>query len=269
MANSNLADNEKGEARNLIEQSVGPLEPVDNRHRSWYKTRDNKFSALITFSKSSQRFFDLHPKDLASLLTYPKAFVVFLLGSRDQALIIPAQRLERLVAGLPTKGHGEVKLHVVGEFANCKFHEVPGVSLSPFYNNYSQLVLNTAMIEKVVELDLDSIRFEEEYFEGKKRERWTNHYERNPKLRVAVIQAHGTRCTICKFDFEEVYGEHGAGFSEVHHIRPVNSLDEAASVDPVTDMAVVCSNCHRMIHRRKDNVLAIKELRAMLRKRGG
>jgi 5-methylcytosine-specific restriction protein A len=102
-------------------------------------------------------------------------------------------------------------------------------------------------------LDLDAFRSEEEFFEeGKQKKRFTNYYERNPKLRTAAIQYHGTRCMACGFDFEKVYGKHGTGYIEVHHLLPVSSLKMKTKVDPKTDMAVVCSNCHRMIHRKKD-----------------
>jgi hypothetical protein len=57
------------------------------------------------------------------------------------------------------------------------------------------------------------------------------------------------RCEVpgCSFDFEERYGELGRGFAQVHHLRP---LAEAAG--PVQtrleELAVVCANCHAMIH---------------------
>jgi 5-methylcytosine-specific restriction protein A len=46
----------------------------------------------------------------------------------------------------------------------------------------------------------------------------------------------------------------------------VSTLGEETKVDSKHDMTVVCSNCHRMIHRRKDEVLTPEELRCLLRK---
>jgi 5-methylcytosine-specific restriction enzyme A len=112
--------------------------------------------------------------------------------------------------------------------------------------------------------DLDALLVEEEYFEGRKNQRFTNYYERNPKLRAAAILYHGTKCMVCDFDFEKAYGEHGADYIEVHHLRPVSSFQESTRVDPKTDMAVVCSNCHRMIHRKKDKVLSLEELKKII-----
>ena len=32
-------------------------------------------------------------------------------------------------------------------------------------------------------------------------------------------------------------------------------------MDPREDFAVLCSNCHRIVHRKKDHVLTLEELR--------
>ena len=105
-----------------------------------------------------------------------------------------------------------------------------------------------------------------EYVEGERRERLSQYYERNPHLRVAAIALHGTKCMVCGFDFEAVYGRHGAGYVEVHHLRPVSSLQAKTRVNPQTDMVVLCANCHRMIHRSRDGMLSPDELRSLIRR---
>jgi 5-methylcytosine-specific restriction protein A len=70
----------------------------------------------------------------------------------------------------------------------------------------------------------------------------------------------------CGFDFEYSYGERGAGYIEVHHLRPVSSLENETKIDPKTEMTVVCSNCHRMIHRKKDEVLTMEQIKELIRK---
>ncbi len=126
------------------------------------------------------------------------------------------------------------------------------------------ILRRASAFESMVASDLDSLREEEEYFEGKKKRRFTNYYERNPRLRTAAIEYHGVSCTVCGFNFEEVYGERGKDYIEVHHLRPVSTLGKVTKIDPKTDMTVLCSNCHRMIHRRKDDVLTPEELRSFL-----
>jgi predicted HNH restriction endonuclease len=48
---------------------------------------------------------------------------------------------------------------------------------------------------------------------------------------------------------EAKYGSLGSGFSEVHHLRP---LSQRKSNEPtrLEELSIVCSNCHRMLHRK-------------------
>jgi 5-methylcytosine-specific restriction enzyme A len=49
-------------------------------------------------------------------------------------------------------------------------------------------------------------------------------------------------------------GEIGEGFIEAHHLKPIATLDEGIPVkyDVASEFAVLCANCHRMIHRTKN-----------------
>ena len=75
--------------------------------------------------------------------------------------------------------------------------------------------------------------------------------ERNRTAAKHAKKFHGTRCQGCNLDFTERYGEIGKGFIEAHHLRPIATLEEGVTVayDVAEDFAVLCSNCHRMIHR--------------------
>lgn len=66
-------------------------------------------------------------------------------------------------------------------------------------------------------------------------------------------------CEICGFDFSAFYGELGEGYCEVHHKIPLASLD-GKRITKLDDLAIVCSNCHRMIHR-KAPMLSVAELK--------
>ncbi|WP_255407452.1 HNH endonuclease [Sporosarcina sp. P13] len=74
----------------------------------------------------------------------------------------------------------------------------------------------------------------------------------------------GLNCCVCDFNFEEMYGERGKDFIEVHHVKPLSALKEAAEINPDTDLVPLCANCHRMVHRRKDDVLGIDELKGLI-----
>ena len=102
--------------------------------------------------------------------------------------------------------------------------------------------------------------------EGKKIGFYSTRYERNSKNRKAAIRIHGLKCQACGFDFEESYGERGKDFIEVHHIKPLYENEMEVEVNPETDLVCLCSNCHRMIHRNRNDVLSIEGLKQLLRK---
>lgn len=77
--------------------------------------------------------------------------------------------------------------------------------------------------------------------------------ERNGKLvrnkKEKVLLENGKlECEVCSFDFHAVYGASGDGYAECHHINPLSlrSDNEDTSLD---DLAILCANCHRIIHR--------------------
>jgi len=100
--------------------------------------------------------------------------------------------------------------------------------------------------------------------EGQRTVYYSTRYERSGKNRAAAIKLHGLKCMACGFDFESVYGERGRNYIEVHHIVPLSKKNGPAVVDPETDLICVCSNCHRMIHRSKDHVLSLDELKSLI-----
>lgn len=116
-----------------------------------------------------------------------------------------------------------------------------------------------------VNQDINSFNEEEGEVEGKAKTRLSNYYERKPILRVKAIKFHGLSCKVCGFDFEKTYGELGKNFIEVHHLVPLSTYNEAKVVNPEVDMTVLCSNCHRMIHRRRnENTISLNELKNLI-----
>lgn len=102
--------------------------------------------------------------------------------------------------------------------------------------------------------------------EGRAIKYYTTKYERSRANRDAAIQIHGLTCMVCGFNFEEVYGDIGRDYIEVHHVKPLSSLDEEVEIDSQNDLVCLCSNCHRMIHRRCDSILSVSELKMLVKK---
>ncbi len=89
--------------------------------------------------------------------------------------------------------------------------------------------------------------------------------ERSPAMRAAALRIHGHRCQVCDFDFGEVYGSWGKGFAEIHHMQELSQAgDFGFDTNPKTDLAVLCSNCHRMVHRKPKHALSLQELRQII-----
>ena len=69
-------------------------------------------------------------------------------------------------------------------------------------------------------------------------------------------------CEVCGFDFRQHYPPAlGDGFIEVHHLAPLYGRDEPLRTT-LADLLLVCSNCHRMIHRTRDadaNLTSLRE----------
>jgi 5-methylcytosine-specific restriction protein A len=91
--------------------------------------------------------------------------------------------------------------------------------------------------------------------------------ERNRQLietrKMRELKKNGRlRCEVCFFDFQNRYGERGRNFIEAHHTKPVHTLT-AGEKTQLADLALVCANCHRMIHARRP-WLSIVELRALI-----
>ena len=81
------------------------------------------------------------------------------------------------------------------------------------------------------------------------------------KKETVLAECGFLKCEVCSFDFKAAYGDLGSGFIECHHTKPV-SLLRPGDRTKLTDLALVCANCHRMLHKRGRwlSVSALREL---------
>jgi hypothetical protein len=91
--------------------------------------------------------------------------------------------------------------------------------------------------------------------EGIAYERMHTHLERNREVvliakRIAKDKHGRLACHVCDFDFARTYGALGRDFIEAHHTIPLSEL-KGPRETRVEDLALVCANCHRMLHRRR------------------
>ncbi|WP_084323985.1 HNH endonuclease [Methanolobus tindarius] len=98
--------------------------------------------------------------------------------------------------------------------------------------------------------------------EGKKYIREASFRQRNRKLIEQKKANSDYRCEVCGMRYEDVYGEIGKDYIIAHHLEPIGNRDEAAKTT-LDDIALVCSNCHDMLHK-TNPPMSIEELRTQL-----
>lgn len=136
-----------------------------------------------------------------------------------------------------------------------------GIDLNHFVFSHSSVTI----------MDTTDDDEENEYSEGKEYYRLHRIRERKPevvkKAKQAFIKKHGRLfCEACKFDFTKTYGTRGKNFIEGHHKKLISEMKESETTK-VEDIAMLCSNCHRMIHR--EPLISIEQLTMLIEKIGG
>lgn len=99
--------------------------------------------------------------------------------------------------------------------------------------------------------------------EGQAYEKTLTAHERNPINRQLCLQLKGYACAVCGLKFEDVYGNIGHNYIEIHHTNPIADMGSNHVVDIVNELVPLCSNCHSMVHRRKPPY-SVEELRKII-----
>jgi len=102
--------------------------------------------------------------------------------------------------------------------------------------------------------------------------RWRTHLQRERRQWLVSAKKCQVRrdtgrlaCEACGFEFAVAYGPELADFCEVHHLKPLSEFEGEVATD-LSDLAVLCANCHRAIHRLGPKMPTIEELRAIIRR---
>lgn len=140
-----------------------------------------------------------------------------------------------------------------------------------FYGKSLELAIAAEAIREGTYANMDEAMLDDvqsyEAKEGKVSYRYHRTLERDRKVvairKTSALKLHGRlECEGCGFDFAATYGARGHGFIEAHHTNPVHAMQEGDVTTP-DDLALICSNCHRMIHKAKP-WLSLVELRTLL-----
>ena len=102
----------------------------------------------------------------------------------------------------------------------------------------------------------------------REKRRWRFHLqaERNRSLSEDAKKERGEKCEVeaCGKIPGARYGEIAKNLLEAHHIVPFSDLEENVELDPKEDFRVVCPDCHRAIHKRRDNPYTLEEVSAAI-----
>lgn len=86
---------------------------------------------------------------------------------------------------------------------------------------------------------------------------------RRLKIEAALREDRELACEACGFDFAAQYGVLGEGFIECHHRVPFADGEERETT--LADLALLCANCHRMIHK-AGAAMSVEDLAEQIRR---
>ena len=93
----------------------------------------------------------------------------------------------------------------------------------------------------------------EEFQEGETHKREAKFVKRNRRLIKEARKHYEAKCEACGLCLSDIYGEPANGFIEMHHRKPIMERDSTEAILTVHDLAPLCPNCHRIIHRLRDS----------------
>jgi len=147
-------------------------------------------------------------------------------------------------------------------------HAAYGISAIPSYRLFPKSPNNTQNNERSANnTKAKKISHNRSHFnfpEGAVKEMTRELQQRNSKLRAEAIAKYGDSCQVCEFNFGEFYGSLAEGYIEVHHLSPL-SAHKGERVTTMKDVAVVCANCHRALHRNGKIPIPIEELKKIIK----
>lgn len=157
--------------------------------------------------------------------------------------------------GKGMEAYSKLDKEVFEEFHNDK------TRLHNIANEIKKISNNPELINEVSKIENDETIENDSVSEGQVLYKLHKVRERNRKIieakkKKVLKETNELKCEVCDFDFEKTYGQIGKGYIECHHLIPLSNF-QVNKETKLEDLALLCSNCHKMIH--KD--LAIKTIK--------
>jgi len=233
-------------------------ESVMNRYRG---RLGDYFNLIIPLREDSPLDFYIIPyKEVSHLLT-DKTYTS---AGKDIKRRRWAGRVDR--GKFYVSGHGTIDV--------SSFYGPAAVLRNPELFDNSDVSESTRSIVDLAMLDAEQgfETEEHEFPEGRLQFRRHRKRERNNKA-VSMKKEKAARkeklsCEACGFDFFARYGDIGKGFIECHHLQPISEYVDGQTTK-LTDLALVCANCHRMLHRFPSGISIARFQKVALKERCG
>lgn len=166
-----------------------------------------------------------------------------------------------------------IKLSGITQGNACKLENVSGINnldellfdvWQRFQNSFSNPDRQSAITTSAIINEIETTNPDISVAEGELK--LVSHLvrERNQKIisekKRAAIRNGNLKCEVCSFSFIETFDK---AFIECHHITPISTAGVRETT--LEDLALVCSNCHRMLHAKfNGQYLTIDELKTRL-----
>ncbi|WP_426095156.1 HNH endonuclease [Flavobacterium sp. DSR2-3-3] len=150
----------------------------------------------------------------------------------------------------------------IGNISNVENYDILLQDLwNKFIPYFTKDFISATRFTENIENEIDNSDTEISVIEG--RLRLVTHFARERdrsivrEKKLLALHSGLLKCEICTFSFIQKFG---IEFIECHHKTPISQ--SGVTETKLKDLALVCANCHRMLHKQFDGYfLSIKELR--------
>jgi hypothetical protein len=263
----------RDEVISRLKDTFPGITPIPGKFKI-YSINKNRIYLRVTTEKAGSKYWFDTKQDLYE---QKKAdFFIYACGSKDRLYIFPVDDFINMIEGASVGGVNQAPNFTI--FVNTHKLEPAGRSdrkhdISKYYNNLSSIlfkdnqIIDNIVITEQAPSDDDSLQVDlsDLTLEERRRIQYHRIVERNPRLSEAAKQIHGYTCQVCAFNYEKVYGKLGHKYIEAHHLTPLSELpmNQSIKLSAKNDFAVLCSNCHSIIHR-VNPIPSLTELREIV-----
>lgn len=165
-------------------------------------------------------------------------------------------------AGKGMEGYSQLDELIFNEFAGNK------EKLRAIAREIRSVSANDTLLQKINKIEDDEVTKDDSVIEGQILYKLHKVIERDSsivfKKKKQILARDGyLDCETCTFNFERFYGPFGKGYIECHHRMPLFKI-KAETKTTLEDLALVCSNCHRMLHKSIDT-LTVEDLKMKIK----